>query len=153
MKQLIFILAILITLHASAQRVTIDNVPEAVATGFKAKFSIAEKVSWAVDDDNYQADFKVSKIDFTATFDRTGKWLMTEKYIKASELPKEVRDAVSKEFGQLSGYTYEDVERVETEKEVKYEMEIKKGELAYKLIVSEKGDVLEKEEKGVTKEG
>lgn len=141
MKHVFFLLAVLITLHVSAQRVTIDNVPENIAAAFKAKFSIAEKVSWAVDDDNYKADFKISKVDFTATFDRAGKWLMTEKFIKPSELPKVVRDSVTKEFGQLSGYTYEDVERVETEKGITYEMNIKKGELAYELVISEKGDI------------
>ncbi|MGQ0829425.1 MAG: PepSY-like domain-containing protein, partial [Bacteroidota bacterium] len=115
-------------------------------------FSIAEKVSWAVDDDDYKADFKVSKVDFTATFDKTGKWLMTEKFIKQSELPKLVRDSVTKEFGQLSGYTYEDIERVETEKNIVYEMDIKKGELSYIFIISEKGEILKVEQKPEKKE-
>ena len=153
MKKIFFLLAVLIALQVSAQRVTVDNVPDAVNTAFKAKFPAAEKVSWAIDDDNYQADFKISKADFTGTFDRSGKWLMTEKYIKESDLPKSVRDAVTKEFGQLSGYTYEDVEKVETEKGVNYEMDIKKGELAYKMVVSEKGEIVKKEEKEQKKEG
>lgn len=147
MKKIFFLLTILLTLQVSAQRVTVDNVPDVVAAAFKAKFSIAEKVSWAIDDDSYQADFKVGKVDFTGTFDRSGKWLMTEKFIKPSELPKKVKAALIKEFGQLSGFTYDEVEKVETEKGVDYEMDIKKGELTYRMAVSEKGEVIKKEDK------
>ncbi|MBA3706384.1 MAG: PepSY-like domain-containing protein [Bacteroidetes bacterium] len=153
MKKICFLLAVISALQLSAQRVTIDNIPDEVSIAFKAKFSIAEKTSWAIDEDNYKADFKVSKAIFTATFDKGGKWLMTEKFIKSSDLPKSVREAVTKEFGQLSGYTYLDVEKVETEKRVVYEMDIKKGEGNYKVVVSEKGEILTKEAKEEIKEG
>ena len=147
MKQLFFLLAILITLHVSAQKVTIDNVPDTVANAFKARFSIAEKAKWFIDDDNYLAEFKVSKVDFTATFDKGGKWLMTEKFIKSTELPKAVRESVLKEFGQLSAYTFDVVERIETADKTVYQMVIQKGELMYKMVLSEKGEILKKEEK------
>ena len=45
------------------------------------------------------------------------------------------------------------MEKVETEKGVNYEMDIKKGELAYKMVVSEKGEIVKKEEKEQKKEG
>ena len=152
-KTLFFCFILFITLQVSAQRVTVDNVPDEVSKAFKAKFSIAEKTTWVVADDYYEADFKVSKVDFTATFDRAGKWIKTAKFMKASELPKSVKDAITKEFGQLSGYTYEDVERVENEKEVVYMLNIKKGELMYDIIVSEKGEMIKKEEKQEKQEG
>lgn len=149
MKQLFFLLvALFIASTAGAQKATIDNVPDTVANAFKAKFSIAEKVKWFIDDDNYQAEFKVSKVDFTATFNKSGKWLMTEKFIKSSELPKAVRESVLKEFGQLSAYTFDAVERVETtEQGTVYQMVIEKGELVYKMVISETGEILKKEEK------
>lgn len=128
------------------QKVATVDIPSIINETFKAKFSIAEKISWSLDYDNFKAEFKVGKADFAATFDREGKWLKTESFLKPSELPKSIKDLLAKEFGELSAYKLDDVEKVETvDNVILYEMKVDKGELRYDISISEKGDILKKE--------
>jgi hypothetical protein len=152
MKKLILLLpAFMAASFASAQKISPDIVPQAVVDAFKAKFSIAEKTSWEIDYDKYEADFSVGKTDFSAQFDKDGKWLQTSTYMKASELPKNILKEVQKKYGELSAYKIEDAEKVEKEKETTYELDVKKGEDMYLLEYAENGDLLTDEKKDVTK--
>ena len=86
MKKIIlgFSFAILICNTSFSQKVSKENVPAAVIETFKARFSIADKTEWEMDYDNYQSNFTIGNADFSATFDKDGKWLKTESFIKAS---------------------------------------------------------------------
>jgi hypothetical protein len=148
MKNLIFILfTLLITTNISAQKISADNVPAAVTDAFKAKFSNAMKTSWEIDYDNYQAGFEAGKASFSASFDKDGKWLKTESYIKSADLPKVVKDFLTKNF---NGYKVDAPEKVETPGKsssvsVDYEMELTKDDLTYQVSVSDKGIMLKHE--------
>lgn len=133
-----------------AQTVNDENVPVAVKDAFKTHFSIAEKVKWELEYDNYEADFAVGKSEFSAVFDREGKWMLTETYMKAGELPKPVKETLTKEFGESKTYAIEDVSKQEMpDNIVKYEMDVKKGELVYEVVVSDAGELQKKLEKKV----
>lgn len=130
-----------------SQKVATENIPAPVLTTFKAMFSIAEKTSWELQYENYEADFKVGKTEFSAVFDKDGKWLETQTYMKPSELPKPVKDMLIKEFGELSGYKIEEAEKIETfDKGIQYELKIEKGEIDYEMTFSEAGALIRKEE-------
>lgn len=143
MKKLFFILsAAFISLNMNAQKIAADNVPSTVTAAFKAKFSIAEKTTWELEYDNYQADFSVGKSDFSALFDKDGKWLETVTYIKSSDLPKAVKETLAKKYGEvLSAYKLDDVEKVETEKTTKYTMDVIKGEETFELEIDDQGRI------------
>ena len=81
-----------------SQNISKENLPVSVSDAFKAKFSIAEKTGWEMDYDNYQANFVVGNADFSATFDKDGKWLKTESFIKPSALPKNIKNFIAKNF-------------------------------------------------------
>ncbi len=134
-----------------AQKISADNVPASVNASFKTRFSIAKKTSWELDYDKYEADFKVGKSSFSAMFDKDGKWLETTSYIKPSELPKVIREAVSKKYGELSAYKIQEAEKKENEKEVIYELDVKKGGYVYELELNEAGEVMKDEQKDTTK--
>ena len=153
MKKLLFIFsAALISLNMNAQKITADNVPSSVTTAFKAKFSIAEKTTWELEYDNYQADFSVGKVDFSALFDKDGKWLETVTYIKPSDLPKAVKETLGKKYGEvLSAYKLDDVEKVETEKTTKYTMDVIKGEETFELEIDSEGRISKDAVKSETK--
>lgn len=104
-----------------------------------------------MDYDKYEADFKVGKASFSAKFDKDGKWLETISYIKPSELPKIIKDAVSKKYGELSAYKIQEAEKVENEKEVVYNIEVKKGSYYYELDINEAGEILKEEQKDTFK--
>ncbi len=83
MKKILFFLASVVCYSSiNAQKISSENVPAAVVAAFKTKFSIAEKATWEIDYDNYEADFTVGKSYFSATFDKDGKWLGTETFLK-----------------------------------------------------------------------
>jgi len=145
---LLFATALMAT-SVNAQKLAADNVPAPVLAAFKAKFSIAEKTSWELDYDNYEADFTVGKSDFSAIFDKDGKWLGTETYLKLSETPKVIREALSKKYGELSAYKVQEVMKVEKEKATVYEM---KGESTFELVYDEAGELLEDDEKSIRKD-
>ena len=149
MKQILLLIVFSVSLSYTivAQKISITDVPAPVNETFKTKFSIAEKVNWSLDYDKYKAEFKVSKSQYSATFDKDGKWLKTETFLKPSDLPKVIKEKLTKEFGELSDYKIEDPEKVETSEGINYEMEVIKGDLAYKMIISEKGEIVSKEEK------
>jgi hypothetical protein len=152
MKQFyLLIAAALFSFQMNAQKISKDNVPAVVIEAFKAKFSIAEKTTWELDYDKYQAEFSVGKANFSAKFDKDGKWLETKTYIKPSDLPKNIRDAVAKKYGELSAYKIEEAEKVERGKQITYELEVKKGEGSYELEFDEEGEVLTEEKKSETR--
>ena len=148
---LVFASAFFVT-SIQAQKIASENVPSVVIAAFKTKFSIAEKTTWEMDYDNYQADFTVGKSEFSSKFDKEGKWLETETYLKASELPKSVKDALSKKYGELSAYKVEAPMKVEKEKSTTYAMEIIKGENTYELVFDESGELLEDDIKTTKKD-
>lgn len=151
-KLVLFFATILLTSSAIAQKISVDNVPAAVITAFKAKFSIAEKTTWELDYDNYEADFTVGKTDFSAKFDKDGKWLETTTYLKPSELPKEIKEALSKKYGEiLSAYKIDDAKKIEKEKETIYTMEITKGENVYDVEFDNEWVMVKEEQKAASK--
>jgi len=152
MKKILLLLSVIIaSASASAQKIAKENVPPSVAAAFKAKFSIAEKTTWEMDYDKYEAEFTVGKGEFSATFDKDGKWLETETYLKPSDLPKAIKEMLSQKYGELSGYKIEEAVKAETEKETIYELDIKRGEIFYELAFDEKGQLLREEKKSDTK--
>lgn len=148
MKKLVLLFGTaVVSFQANAQKISVDIVPAAVVDAFKGRFSIAEKTNWEIDYDKYEAHFVVGKTDFTAKFDKDGKWLETDTYMKPSELPRLIREEVSKKYGDLSAYKIEEAEKIEKEKEITYLLLVKKGEDVYDLEFDEKGELLSDEKR------
>ena len=153
MKKLLFIFsAAFVSMNMNAQKITADNVPQSVTTAFNTRFSIAEKTTWELDYDNYEAGFTVGKTAFSAKFDKDGKWLETDTYLKPSELPKIIRESLLKKYGELSGYKVEDAMKVEKEKETIYAMDIIRGENTYDVEFDIDGEITKEDKKTEKKE-
>jgi Putative beta-lactamase-inhibitor-like, PepSY-like len=128
-----------------AQKISTDNVPPAATSAFAAKFPKATAVTWEMDYENYEADFKLEKIEMAAKFDKEGKWLETETPIKSTELPKAAKDAIKNEYGELSELKLTDCEKLESPSGISYEVTVSKGENHYDLEISDKGNIHKKE--------
>ena len=147
MKKLLFAIAVLfISTVASAQKLTTDNVPADVLSAFKNKFSTATKTTWELDYDSYEASFSFLNTPMSALFDKDGNWLESHYYIKYQELPKEVKDSLSKQFGTVLGmYKTDDLEKVEMkDKDITYKMTVTKDSKMYDMVFSEKGQIIKK---------
>ncbi len=145
MKTIIILFAAVLLYIAPtfSQKLSDDKVPASVKAAFKAKFPKVTSVSWEMEDNKeYEASFKLDKLDCTASFDLNAKWLETESVIDAAKLPKVVADAVSKQF---SGYAIKVAEQTVSTKGTEYELSLLKGTDKKTVVISDKGIVLKKE--------
>ena len=149
MKNIVILLAgsLMMTGGSFAQKVAPENVPDAVKIAFRAKFAQAEKTTWEMDYENFEADFKINKVDISAKFDANGNWLETETPLTLSNLPPAVKAALSKQFDPIKDPLKEDgISKIETPAGTNYEIDGQNNALSYVLIISEKGDLVKKEE-------
>ncbi len=144
MKNIALLVFSFFALSSFAQKVSSDNVPDVVKNKFKEKFPTAQKTKWELDYDKYEVEFKLNKQEISAEFDKDGNWIETETPIKPSAINAEVKEFVSKNF---DGFIIKEAEKIETlTKGVLYELEIKKNELSYVIVVSEKGQLISRTE-------
>jgi hypothetical protein len=145
MKKRFFLLipALTFSTFIFSQSITDENVPAAVADAFKVKFTTAEKVGWEMDYDNYEAAFKMNKVDVTAKFDKDGKWLETETPVNHTNLPPSVKNCLTKQFDV---YKENEIEKVEKPDGTNYEFKISHNGLDYEVVIAEKGDLVSKEQ-------
>jgi hypothetical protein len=112
--------------------------PDAVLKAFKAKFAQAEKVSWSKENAHeYEAEFSINKLKYSANFSETGTWLETESTSSFDGLPEKVK----KNFNEShKGAVIKAVSRIETNNGItKYEIEIKMGRGAFEYFYTEDG--------------
>ncbi len=146
MKKLTLLsISFVFAISAYSQKLSKENVPATVKSTFAAKFPKATAESWEIDFENYEVEFKLDKTEMGATFDKDGVWMETETPIKSSALPKLVKEAIKKEFGELTELKLTDCEKVESKEKVTYELVVAKGENKYELVISESGEILKKE--------
>ncbi len=154
MKNLILaFVALLLASAGTAQIVSSENLPVDVTSTFKNKYATAKKPVWQMDYDNYLVEFTFLETPMTALFTPDGNWVETHYYVNPTELPKEVKDSLSKHFGGvMAAYKIEDAAKVEnTEKEPMYIFVITQNLTTYDMILAENGHILQKEKR--TEEG
>lgn len=144
MKNIFLVLFLFAATLMYGQKISTDNVPDAVKTAFKQKFPDAQKVKWEMDYDDFEAEFISNKKEISAKFSKEGVWIETETPIKPSVLPAEIKDFLSKNF---AGFVVNAAETLDTAtKGMMYELEIKKGELEYEILVSDKAKLISRTE-------
>ena len=144
MKKIVVLLAacLLISLMGHTQKITPDKVPAPVKEAFAKKFPAATDIKYEMEKKDYEINFKEKGVEMSANFDATGKWLETETEIKESDLPKDVSASVVKNF---AGFKISEVAKTETpDKDLIYEMDLKKDKEGFEVQFSPKGDILKK---------
>ncbi len=129
----------------TAQKLTMDKVPSAVASAFKQKFPNGSQPGWSKEGkESFEVEFFNGKKRQSALFDATGKWMETETEINYNAVPGKVQRAFETEF---EGYQVQEVYEVETpDKAINYEITTFKGVKNYEVLYSAKGELLKKEE-------
>ena len=139
MKKTITMMTLLVgaTLMSCAQ-----STPAKVIEAFKAKFPNAKSVEWEKENDTeWEAEFKLNGVEYSANFGTDGTWKETEHEIKTKDLPQAVKNTLDTEF---KGYEIEDAEMVETPSFNGYEVEIEKGEETMEVVLDKSGKVIKK---------
>lgn len=117
------------------------NVPSEVYNAFYSKFPDADKVKWDMENDSeWEAEFILNGVEYSANFDLSGTWMETEYQIDQSDIPATVKATLEAEFGD---YSIEESEVVETEDGKVFEFELEKGKEELSVSIDMNGMVLE----------
>lgn len=122
MKRIVFA-AIMMGLctAASAQDIPQRDVPSLVLSAFQEKFSDATDVSWEKEADLYKVEFEIGNRDHDLWIDKSGNIIKHKEEFFAADLPKAVSQKIKTDF---KGYRIDDVERIETNGKVIFQVEL-----------------------------
>ena len=142
------------SMSATAQNKAQITVPEAVQAAFAKQFPKAEGTTWELEDKtDYEAEFKLSGMKYSAKYDAKGTWSETEHKIKPEALPDAVKKAIAASYPE---HKIKKAELAETPDGVVFEVDLEKGESELEVVFSTEGKLLksteEKEENGKGKE-
>ena len=140
MKNLLLTLSIMtIAFSVGAQALTRDKVPVLVLHAFNAKYPLAIQENWQLSEPNiYKVEFTNAKLNHTASFDKTGKWLRTDTKISGVQVPTDVNRSI---LTELEGYTIKSISMVEVpDRGVTYVFATAKGSESGYVVYSAKGE-------------
>jgi len=121
-----------------------DKVPQAVKDAFSKKFPTAQKVGWDKESETeWEAEFKMNKMEYSANFLSDGTWKETEHEIEVSDVPSNVMESLTANFPD---YEVEEAEISETASGMVYEFAIEKGESELEVAIDSTGKVVMKKE-------
>ena len=119
------------------------EAPKLVNEAFVKKFPSAQKVKWDKESDTeWEAEFKMNGVEFSANFLEDGSWKETEHEIKLKEVPENIKGTLKTNFAD---YKVEEVEVSETEEGTVYEFELEKGDEEWEVAIDHNGTVVKKE--------
>lgn len=118
------------------------TVPVKVQEAFAKKYPKIKKVKWDQESNNeWEAEFKMDGVAYSANFLEDGTWRETEHEIKIKDIPDNVKATLNSEF---AGYEIEEAEISETVDGLTYEFEIEKGEEELEVAIDAQGKVTHK---------
>ena len=140
MKKIVLILSVILitSTYSFAQKESADKVPAVVKQAFLKKHPKATEAKWEMEKKNYEVNFILNGTKMSCNFDAKGKWIETETVITFETLPNEVKETVNSSFGD---YKRIETSKVETAKEVLYEVELTKGKERLELQFTKDGKV------------
>ncbi len=141
---ILFALAFMASATSIAQKISSDKVPSEVREAFKKKFPSVVSTKWERESETeFEVSFKENKEEYSAKFEKTGKWLETEHEMENAQLPASVQNTLKSEF---AGFQIKEAEEVETSDLGKiYELALKNKSESYEVKFSSDGKVLNKE--------
>lgn len=127
-----------------------SETPKEVTVAFAKKFPNAKSVKWNKESDTeWEAEFKIKKIEYSANFETNGTWKETEHEIELSEVPENIKTALKTEF---PNYDIEEIELSETSEGKFYEFEIELDETTLEVAFNTSGKLVKKETKNEDEE-
>jgi hypothetical protein len=131
-KSIFFIIALALGLFACAQ-----TPPKAVTDNFAEKFTGASGVKWEQEEENeWEAEFKMNGAEMSASFDKAGAWLETEKEMKKKDLPATVTNTIKAQFPKAK---IEEASEIQTPDFKGYEIALENGETDIEVLVTADG--------------
>ena len=142
---LILIPLALLIASCKGQNIAKEKVPSLVSNTLKSKFPTSNDVDWVKHGNIYEAELDINdSTELSVRIDESGKVLMQKQDIAVSELSAKIIIAIQ---NQYPSYTVDDVEKIEKDGSIFYQVELKgKGKKELNLVFSTDG----KEEENIT---
>lgn len=140
----VFLLVIILTgsigFSACAQS---KNPPKAVTDAFAKKFPQAKNAKWDMENKSeWEAEFKMDKIEYSANFSTDGKWLESEHEIDLKKIPSIVIQNVMNVYPSAKIEKLEVVEKPGNK--MVYEMIVEADGKDMELVVDQSGKIIKK---------
>lgn len=140
MTRLIISALLLTSLVGCDNDIAFSEVPSVVQNTFKSNFPNSRDVEWEKYGDDFEVDFELNDIDYSARIDAKGN-LLTYKYdIDMSEIPQPIHGFFEKEY---AGKIYDDSEKLVQNGVSYYQMEIEGFLSDTKVVVDSLGNRVE----------
>lgn len=123
-----------------AQKIKETKLPSAVKEAFIKQYPETKVKKWKKDSANYEAEFNVNGLETQAVYDSNGNFIESEIEMKASELPKAVKDYIA---SNLHGKKIKDAAKITDST----------GRISYKAEVDNEGYIFDSDCSFVKKEG
>ncbi len=123
---------------AIAQDVAKNDVPSAVLNTFNTNFSNAVDIEWEMEGDLYKGEFEIGKAEHEVWIDKSGNINRHKSDISKEELPERVREKIKSDY---KDYSIDDVEKIEIDGTVYYEIELDGKSRDLDIILSPDGTV------------
>ncbi len=154
MKQLFFLIALLIAIPLFSQKVNADDVPPAVTESLNKAFDGLKVRGWELVENEYQARVRLDGANAYLCFAPDGSFLRTTFPIDPRELPSSLLNYVNEKFTNVSFYRSELIEKEDGEEF--YFIELRKEGLAQGKLTELKfdpmGELLHREDFQVVEE-
>jgi len=122
MKKIILLAAIAISTVGCAQSKEKKEVPKVVTEAFAKEYPNT-KVAWDIEDDGFEAEFKLNGKDASVDYDKNGNKLATEIEVSESELPTSALSYLKTNYPKNK--IKETAKIIDSKNVVTYEAEIK----------------------------
>ena len=140
MKKVILLAGIAISSASCAQSKENKVVPKVVSEAFAKEYPNT-KVEWDIEDDGFEAEFKLNGTDASADYDKNGNKLAIEIEVNESELPTSVLTYIKTNYPNQK--IKESAKITDSKNVVTYEAEIKIDGKKSDLIFDTNGKLIE----------
>ena len=140
MKKVILLAGIAISSASCAQSKENKVVPKVVSEAFAKEYPNT-KVEWDIEDDGFEAEFKLNGKDASADYDKNGNKLAIEIEVNESELPTSVLTYIKTNYPNQK--IKESAKITDSTNVVTYEAEIKIDGKKSDLIFDTNGKLIE----------
>ena len=124
MKNLILIsIALIVSFSACAQKLKKEVVPAVITAKFKTLYPSIEDVNWSKENNIYEAEFDLNKVQTSVSIDAKGNLIETETSISVNDLPDIVTKYINK---NIPGEKIKEASKIiDANNIVTYEAEVK----------------------------
>ena len=106
-----------------SQKLRADKVPSVVVNTFQARFPAITGVDWKKIVNGYEAEADINdSTEVSVRFDETGKLLVTKQDVSNKEINATIMATIQQDY---KDYEVDDVEKLETNGNVYYQVELK----------------------------